>query len=345
MFFFYDIFAGKMIGLKKNPDNNMKLNNLNPATRLICPLLLTVFISSALFSCKVNKKNDAGAQEEAKSEQHEFSLPDVPITITEPSERAGYLALHYWEKFAFDDTVNIHKPEVTEQAFSNFINILPHAGYDKAVEAIHTMLRLAGEERSGKMYRHFLALADRYLYDPNSPYRNEELYIPFVEHSLAGNRLSETEKIRPARRLDIMNRNRVGQKAADFAYILPTGKKGRLYNIRSEYILLYIYDPDCSTCAETTEALKHSEPVNRLVDNGTLTVLAFYPNGDAGLWREHFADMPTVWLNAFDKDTIVSRDELYDLKALPTLYLLDKNKHVLLKDVDLRVLNAWLYNR
>ncbi len=38
------------------------------------------------------------------------------------------------------------------------------------------------------------------------------------------------------------------------------------------------------------------------------------------------------WINGYDKELTVLERELYDLKAMPTLYLLDKDKKVLLKD-------------
>ncbi len=46
--------------------------------------------------------------------------------------------------------------------------------------------------------------------------------------------------------------------------------------------------------------------------------------------------MPDNWVNAYDEKLQISNEELYDLKAMPTLYLLDKEKKVLLKDAELK---------
>lgn len=48
------------------------------------------------------------------------------------------------------------------------------------------------------------------------------------------------------------------------------------------------------------------------------------------------SDMPDNWVNAYDEKLQISNEELYDLKAMPTLYLLDKEKKVLLKDAELK---------
>jgi len=42
------------------------------------------------------------------------------------------------------------------------------------------------------------------------------------------------------------------------------------------------------------------------------------------------------WTNGYDKELVIKNKNLYDLRAIPTLYLLDKNKTVLLKDATLQ---------
>ena len=41
--------------------------------------------------------------------------------------------------------------------------------------------------------------------------------------------------------------------------------------------------------------------------------------------------MPAGWMVGMDRE-VVKNEALYDLKAMPSLYLLDGNKQVLLKD-------------
>ena len=48
-----------------------------------------------------------------------------------------------------------------------------------------------------KVFTYITDLADKYLYDPNSPMRNEEFYIPVLDAMLASPLLEEIEKVRP----------------------------------------------------------------------------------------------------------------------------------------------------
>lgn len=73
----------------------------------------------------------------AEKDTKEFRLPDVPATLTAPEDRAAYLSLHYWDYFDFADTSLISRPEITEQAFVDFISILPYSS--KAQTAVDTL--------------------------------------------------------------------------------------------------------------------------------------------------------------------------------------------------------------
>ena len=66
-----------------------------------------------------------------------------------------------------------------------------------------------GLRRCGQCHvRHFMKLSGKYLYEPNSPFRNEEYYIPVLRHVIASPRLGESDKARAKFRLDMALKNR-----------------------------------------------------------------------------------------------------------------------------------------
>ena len=139
--------------------------------------------------------------------------------------------------------------------------------------------------------------------------------------------------------------NRVGAVAADFVYTLPSGAQKRMHDIRSPYTLLLFYNPDCHGCAETLAAMKASPVLNDPRIMQQVKILAFYPDEDREVWAQHQEVIPTAWINSYDKDLTVLTKELYDLKAMPTLYLLDKDKKVLLKDVAVGEIEYYFQNK
>ncbi|MDR2468982.1 MAG: DUF5106 domain-containing protein [Tannerella sp.] len=271
-----------------------------------------------------------------------FTMPAIPQTLTDPPSRANYLVTHYWDHFNFTDTACIHLPEVTEQALADYADILPYAAVPVMESSIRRLLSEAEKETSGRMYAYFLEMLDKYLYNPNSPFHDDEFYMPVVQYILTGRRSGEADKIRAKFTLEMMSKNRKGTTAANFTYTLADGKQGKLHDIRATYTLLMFYNPDCHACAEVIRALKQSSPVGKLHAAGTLGILLFYPDENIAAWKAHLPEIPAAWINGYDRHTKVTDNEIYDLRAIPTLYLLDKDKKVLLKDVNVERLEKWL---
>ena len=69
-----------------------------------------------------------------------------------------------------------------------------------------------------------------------------------------------------------------------------------------------------------------------LLNSGRLKLLAVTPEADYEEWMNHA--YPSNWLVGYDKEEVIYEQRLYDIQRLPCLYLLDKNKRVLLKEAD-----------
>ena len=302
-------------------------------------VILLILLSVAASGCQAKKAEKAEVAVE-QQQQRTFKLPDLPAVLQEPAERADYLALHYWDHFDFKDTAYVHLPEVTEQAFADYLSVLEHTRPETADRAIREMLGKSADEP--RMFSYFTDLYDRYLYDANSPMRNEELYIPVLETIIASPLVDEDHKVRPKYRLELAMKNRVGQQAADFTYTLANGQKRRMHAIQSDYLILYFNNPDCNACVEIANALANSLLVKGMIAEKKLQVLAIYPDADLDIWKDHLSDFPETWINGYDAERVIEDDEIYDLKAIPMIYLLDKNKNVLLKDVDTNRLFSYL---
>jgi len=257
-------------------------------------------------------------------------LPHIPAMMQTPELRASYLVAHYWDHVNWTDTNYIHHPEITEQGWVNFIDLLKLVSADEAETALQSVI--TATETEPKCHHYLQQLAEKYLYDPNSPLRNEEYYIAVLDALIASPVLTDTEKIRIRRQRKLAQRNRLGTIAINFRYTLASGTSAYLHNIPTDYTLIFFNNPGCHACGEVMDALKTSDIINKAVDSQTLTILSIYPDEDVKEWKSFLPNYPMNWINAYDRKQVIQAENLYDLKAIPTLYLLDRQKKVLLKD-------------
>ena len=84
-----------------------------------------------------------------------------------------------------------------------------------------------------------------------------------------------------------------------------------------------------------------SDVLAQRVAKGDVSVLAVYTEGNLEVWRKTAPGLPETWTIAADTSCLVKDTPLYDLKAMPTLYLLDTQKNVVLKDTSIPALMSY----
>lgn len=306
----------------------------------ICYKFILLFLLLICFSCcgrghKVSSFASGLSQQAIKDsvQQSQFPFPAIPELLTSPDERRDYLLTHYWELFDFADTTLVNNRDVTEQGFVNFIALLNEGGVTERL-ARESLKNWCGEFMTEAHARKVLMrMADDYLYNPNSPFYNEALYGQYLEALLNTLPADDVRRSTFDFRLKLLKRNSVGQVATDFAYYLPGGERRTLAAtpVKNDRLLLVFYDPECESCHAVLGQMAANRGLAEAVEAGKLSVLAVYTEGNDAAWRKALPDMPAGWMVGSDREA-VKNGALYDLKAMPSLYLLDGQKRVLLKD-------------
>lgn len=298
---------------------------------------LNLFLLFLLSSCQakgfqspviVDKQNIVTIQQ-----QMQFPFPEIPATLTEPEARKSYLLTHYWEQLDFADTTLVNNRDVTEQGFVNFIALL--AEENTPEELIRESLknwssRFLPEAHARKV---LTQMADDYWYNPNSPFYNERLYGLYLETLLSQLPQEDAMRFSYNFKLELLKRNQVGKLATDFRYELSDGTRRSLMAtpVKGNRLLLLFYDPECESCHEVLLQMAADKALVAAVKAGQISVLAIYTEGNEDAWRKNLPDIPAGWMVGMDREE-VKNEALYDLKAMPSLYLLDGKKQVLLKD-------------
>ncbi|WP_437920443.1 DUF5106 domain-containing protein [Sphingobacterium sp. LRF_L2] len=280
-----------------------------------------------------------GERRTADSKESQQSPPSAAKIEKTIEVGDGSVLKRYWSGYDFGNAENINNPEKGEQALVDFINLFPQTSIEDVSLAIKSMFSQA--KHSPKAIDFLKKQTEKYLYDPNSPMRNDSYYEPVLEYLLDSARLEPADRLRMEARLIMIRKNKPGTVASDFSYVLADGTKGNLHSFEAQTTLLFFYEPGCSHCEEAIAQLKDLTFFNELISRKQLRVLAVYPFGERSIWKDYQANLPSNWVNAFvDKDDMFI-NEKYDLKATPTIFLLDDKKRVILKDTDVQHILAY----
>lgn len=302
-------------------------------------LIGIAFLLVLALSCGQPKKQAAPAPA-----TREFPMAEVPMMITEPAQRAVWIAQHFWDAFTKPEklyycdsvTVNGVSADKLEQQVGLFASILQQiplpAGQEAMKAAFGRLEAFQKAQPEGNVFAQTSALISRYFYDPNSPVRSEDLYLPYVSLLASSELVADEDRGQYAWDTRVCQLNRTGTPAADFTFVDTAGMRRTLYGVKAEYTLLIFGNPDCKACREIMEEMAASPEISALIESGRLKVVDVYIDEDIALWKEKAGTYPKAWINGYDPDFVVRTDRIYAIRAVPSLYLLDEKKNVLMKD-------------
>ena len=285
----------------------------------------------AMASCSGHKSEQAQSSPSGDaSAVKTIRMPDVPASVTDPTERADYLLLHFWDSVDFTDRAAMSDSIMIEQGMSDFISVMDYCSPEGIEEGVGKLLSRASVA-SPEAYGRVAALAELYLWDSQSPFRSEAFYTPFAEYALTR---GGDEKERAEAILDDIARNAPGSVAPDF---IVTGTDGHRFSLASltdegRPVAVMFYEPDCDHCLEAIASLTSNPDFNRLIENGQLTFLAVYIGNEYEKWSEHAASLPLSWKTGIDRARLIDEKELYKVGSTPSFYIIGSDRRILLKD-------------
>ena len=288
----------------------------------------------------------AGCKEKKAEQFHALPFPDVqlPTMISGQQEALEYMAVYYWNGITDQnrsypsDSVLVSgvRKDVFEQKFADWTSVMNHVSpaiWSKAVSNLYDRAYACElKDASSNVLDTFVYLFQKYYYDANSPMRNEDVYHDFVSRYASYEGLDEVLRGKYEREARMTAMNRVGTKAADFRFSDRRGKMTDLYDIKAEMTLLFFSNPGCNACMEIIKVLRDEPMIASKIAEGRLAVVNVYIDEDIQEWRSYMPVYPDEWYNGFDPDLVIRTDNLYNVRAIPSLYLLDAEKRVILKD-------------
>lgn len=307
-----------------------------------------MFLILSLISC--GRKDSPGLETRAFP-----PIPSVPSIITDQTEVSEYMVSHFWDNFLegeylCDSThVNGAVPDDVEKGLGMYITLLEERctrefAKKEVGKFFNKVEGYSAAHPSSNVFAFFEKMVPKYLYDPNSPVRDEDLYLPYVEGLASSSFVSDDLKPAYSHDARMSSLNQVGTQATDFSFTDLRGRIHNLYGIKAPFTLLMFTNPGCEACHEVIETIKTNATIPGLVKNGTLAVANIYIDLEREKWQALAKEYPTEWYNGYDQDFAIRQDLTYNVRGIPSLYVLDKDKNVIIKDAPTEKVIVYLQN-
>ena len=137
----------------------------------------------------------------------------------------------------------------------------------------------------------------------------------------------------------------IGMDAPELELVDTLGNKVSLREMEGEYTIVYFDSDDCPSCRRETPELV--DFVNNYED-GALAVYAVYANAGEQRWKEYINQELYIyhpfmnWVNVYDPDFSSGFQMLYNVVSTPQMFLLDKEKKIIGRGLNVKALKELL---
>lgn len=263
----------------------------------------------------------------------------ILLAQTDKREYAYYNQTnHFFDNIDFSDSRLLNTPFLEQKIGFHFRQMVP-----PVVDSINARVNevLGKAKANDEVYN----WAVRYLYQlyRESPVQgNNEVYNFIGEKFI----LSEpkrwndnvfVEKVRE--RVAKEKLNPIGSLATNLKLQTPEGKLIDLNSVVASKTIVLFFNPGCEACHTATEKLFR---IYQQYKSKGIQVFAVYTDRNKQEWQNYISAKGLDWINVYDPLGSEGIEQKYDIYAIPMIYVLDKDKKVIVKDVPVEKLVGYL---
>ena len=255
-----------------------------------------------------------------------------------------YVKEHYWDDVLFNDDRLLRTP-FFEPKLDDYFKTMVSPEPDSVIKEVKYILLSA---RTGKeIYPYLLTkFTNKYM---NPEFMGQDkVFVYLFENFYAK---GDTMLLNPASRKTITERayslmaNQIGQPSPLLDLTDTAGKTTSLYSVNAPFTVVVFYDPNCGHCKEEVPKLDSMYKAKWKAYGVAVYSVNIYEN-ELPAWKKFIKEknLSSSWIHAYETKEAKTAIEkagrpnyrqLFDIQKTPTVYLLDKDKHIIAKQLSL----------
>lgn len=272
--------------------------------------------------------------------------PAIPVVNGKADSLYPYRFVkeHFWDDVNFNDDRLLRTPFFElklDEYFKYYVSPEP----DSIIAEVKYILLYA---RTGKeIYPYLLTKFTNKYMNPEFMGQDKVFVYLFENFYAKGDTvlLNQASRKTVTERAYFLMANQIGQPAPTLNLSDTTGKAVSLYAIQAPFTMIAFWDPNCGHCKEEIPRLDSLYKAKWRNMGVKVLSVNIYEN-EIPSWKKFIAakSLSSDWLQAYEtkeakeateKSGQANYRQLFDIIKTPTFYLLDKDKHIIAKQLSL----------
>lgn len=274
----------------------------------------------------------------------EPEIPEIPLLQNGRKDSTFaylYFKSHYFDKFDMKDDRLLRSP-VFANKIKQYVEKLTPQMPDSINLAASKLIGLTDEK--SEIFKYLVYWITN-TYEKSEIMGMDAVFVHMAEnYYLSGKAFwvdeSQIQKIRD--RVNALKPCLLGVTANNMKLLKPDFHQIALHDIKKKYTLIYFWDPSCGHCQKVTPQLSEFYKAHKV--DMDLEVLGVYIESDTTEWFKYIKEKELNWINAADLTGTAQFRKYYDIYSTPVLYVLDRNKKIIAKRIDVEKLEDFLKN-
>ncbi len=258
-------------------------------------------------------------------------LPELPDTIKNKREEFEFYKRHYWDNFDLSDKRLLHTP-LYDKKLGEYFDVFVPRQPDSVIKVIDVLIAKAGPDSEA---------VSHLVWYFTSKYRDygymgfDKVFVHMVDKYFSK---YDMENVTPSiltvlkQRADRLRPVLTGKKAPNLIMIDTSGNYKSFLTLKNDFVIILFWDYNCGVCKKEIQILKKELFNNNKFD---VAVFAVNVNSDLNKWKKELKNRGIrEWINVNGTESITGDfHQLYDVFKTPSLYLLNKDKIIIAKNI------------
>jgi thiol-disulfide isomerase/thioredoxin len=275
----------------------------------------------------------------------DVSIPDPPKnpdgSLVDSNFRYQYYINHYWDNMDFSEPALLSTPAFHPRLKTYYEEVIPPL-IDTVIKYTDLLLEKAKDEPelfqyivrfvTGRYERSQYVAHDAIFVHMIQKYYAEGL-CPWVDEAVLEEMVKKAEKL---------SHILIGRKAPELYMADTNGVFRSNYEIDRKYTIMWFWELNCGHCKTATPKLL--EFYNRAKDSLDFEVYAVCTSSDTVKWKQAIIEKQLPWINVGGNKANINYKIAYDVTTTPVIYVLDKEKKIIVKKIGIDELEPFLRN-